>query len=69
MTAKFDGFDLEPDRREPASSAPPTAVLHAVVVLANFENPEAIREWVSRRMVNERHAREEIADISRPVAC
>jgi radical SAM superfamily enzyme YgiQ (UPF0313 family) len=31
----------------------------------------AIREWVSRmdRRVNDRHCREEIADISRPVAC
>jgi radical SAM superfamily enzyme YgiQ (UPF0313 family) len=41
--------------------------------LANFLKIQngAIREWVSRmdRRVNERHAREEIADISRPVAC
>jgi radical SAM superfamily enzyme YgiQ (UPF0313 family) len=31
----------------------------------------AVREWVSRmdRRVNDRHAREEIADFSRPVAC
>jgi anaerobic magnesium-protoporphyrin IX monomethyl ester cyclase len=31
----------------------------------------AVREWVSRmdRRVNDRHSREEIADISRPVAC
>jgi anaerobic magnesium-protoporphyrin IX monomethyl ester cyclase len=41
--------------------------------LANFLKIQntAIREWVSRmdRRVNDRHAREEIADISRPVAC
>jgi radical SAM superfamily enzyme YgiQ (UPF0313 family) len=41
--------------------------------LANFLKIQngAIREWVSRmdRRVNERHAREEIADIARPVAC
>ena len=41
--------------------------------LANFLKIQngAIREWVSRmdRRVNARHAREEIADISRPVAC
>ncbi len=41
--------------------------------LANFLKIQngAIREWVSRmdRRVNERHSREEIADISRPVAC
>jgi anaerobic magnesium-protoporphyrin IX monomethyl ester cyclase len=41
--------------------------------LANFLKIQngAIREWVSRmdRRVNERHAREEIADISRPVTC
>ncbi len=41
--------------------------------LANFLKIQngAIREWVSRmdRRVNERHAREEIADVSRPVAC
>jgi anaerobic magnesium-protoporphyrin IX monomethyl ester cyclase len=41
--------------------------------LANFLKIQngAIREWVDRmdRRVNERHAREEIADISRPVAC
>jgi anaerobic magnesium-protoporphyrin IX monomethyl ester cyclase len=41
--------------------------------LANFLkiHDGAIREWVNRmdRRVNERHAREEIADISRPVAC
>jgi radical SAM superfamily enzyme YgiQ (UPF0313 family) len=41
--------------------------------LANFLEIQngAIREWVSRmdRRVNERHTREEIADISRPVAC
>ncbi len=41
--------------------------------LANFLKIQngAVREWVSRmdRRVNERHAREEIADFSRPVAC
>ncbi len=41
--------------------------------LANFLKIQngAIREWVSRmdRRVNALHAREEIADISRPVAC
>ena len=41
--------------------------------LANFLKIQnaAVREWVSRmdRRVNDRHAREEIADISRPVAC
>jgi len=41
--------------------------------LANFLKIQntAIRDWVSRmdRRVNDRHAREEIADISRPVAC
>jgi radical SAM superfamily enzyme YgiQ (UPF0313 family) len=41
--------------------------------LANFLEIQngAVREWVSRmdRRVNERHTREEIADISRPVAC
>jgi len=41
--------------------------------LANFLKIQngAVREWVSRmdRRVNERHTREEIADISRPVAC
>jgi len=41
--------------------------------LANFLKIQngAVREWVSRmdRRVNERHCREEIADISRPVAC
>jgi radical SAM superfamily enzyme YgiQ (UPF0313 family) len=41
--------------------------------LANFLKIQngAVREWVSRmdRRVNERHSREEIADISRPVAC
>ncbi len=41
--------------------------------LANFlkiQN-QAVRDWVSRmdERVNDRHAREEIADISRPVAC
>jgi hypothetical protein len=31
----------------------------------------AVQEWVNRmdRRVNDRHCREEIADISRPVAC
>jgi len=41
--------------------------------LANFLKIQntAIREWVGRmdRRVNDRHSREEIADISRPVAC
>ena len=41
--------------------------------LANFMKIQntVIREWVSRmdRRVNDRHTREEIADISRPVAC
>src|SRR5437870_893999 len=41
--------------------------------LANFLKIQnrAVRDWVSRmdRRVNERHAREEIADFSRPVAC
>ena len=41
--------------------------------LANFLKIQntVVREWVSRmdRRVNERHAREEIADFSRPVAC
>ncbi|HEY7292336.1 MAG TPA: radical SAM protein [Vicinamibacterales bacterium] len=41
--------------------------------LANFLKIQngAVREWVSRmdRRVSERHTREEIADISRPVAC
>jgi radical SAM superfamily enzyme YgiQ (UPF0313 family) len=41
--------------------------------LANFLKIQntAIREWVSRmdRRVNDRHSREEIADIARPVAC
>src|SRR5919198_3016041 len=41
--------------------------------LANFLKIQntAVREWVSRldRRVNERHNREEIGDISRPVAC
>jgi radical SAM superfamily enzyme YgiQ (UPF0313 family) len=41
--------------------------------LANFLKIKntAVREWVSRmdRRVNDRHSREEIADISRPVAC
>ena len=41
--------------------------------LANFLKIKnsAVREWVSRMdaRVNERHSREEIADISRPVAC
>jgi radical SAM superfamily enzyme YgiQ (UPF0313 family) len=41
--------------------------------LANFLKIQnsAVREWVSRmdRRVNERHSREEIADVSRPVAC
>jgi radical SAM superfamily enzyme YgiQ (UPF0313 family) len=41
--------------------------------LANFLKIQntAIRHWVSRmdRRVNDRHSREEIADISRPVAC
>ncbi|MBI3401124.1 MAG: radical SAM protein [Acidobacteria bacterium] len=41
--------------------------------LANFLKIQntAIRQWVSRmdRRVNDRHSREEIADISRPVAC
>jgi len=41
--------------------------------LANFLKIQntAVREWVSRmdRRVNDRHSREEIADISRPVAC
>jgi anaerobic magnesium-protoporphyrin IX monomethyl ester cyclase len=41
--------------------------------LANFLKIQntAVREWVSRmdRRVNDRHAREEIADFSRPVAC
>jgi radical SAM superfamily enzyme YgiQ (UPF0313 family) len=41
--------------------------------LANFLKIQntAIREWVNRmdQRVNDRHAREEIADISRPVAC
>ncbi len=41
--------------------------------LANFlkiQN-QAVRDWVSRmdERVNERHSREEIADVSRPVAC
>src|SRR6266446_4360019 len=41
--------------------------------LANFLKIQntVVREWVSRmdRRVNDRHTREEIADISRPVAC
>ncbi len=41
--------------------------------LANFLKIQntAIRDWVSRmdQRVNDRHSREEIADISRPVAC
>src|SRR5436190_2327872 len=41
--------------------------------LANFLEIQntAVRDWVSRmdRRVNDRHSREEIADISRPVAC
>jgi radical SAM superfamily enzyme YgiQ (UPF0313 family) len=41
--------------------------------LANFLKIQntAIRDWVSRmdRRVNERHSREEIADIARPVTC
>jgi hypothetical protein len=41
--------------------------------LANFLKIQnrAVRDWVSRmdRRVELRHAREEIADISRPVAC
>src|SRR5947199_451234 len=41
--------------------------------LANFLKIQntPVREWVSRmdRRVNDRHSREEIADISRPVAC
>jgi radical SAM superfamily enzyme YgiQ (UPF0313 family) len=41
--------------------------------LANFLKIQnsAVRDWVSRmdRRVNDRHSREEIADISRPVAC
>src|SRR5438105_2856504 len=41
--------------------------------LANFLKIQntVVREWVSRmdRRVNDRHSREEIADISRPVAC
>jgi anaerobic magnesium-protoporphyrin IX monomethyl ester cyclase len=41
--------------------------------LANFLKIQntAVREWASRmdRRVNDRHAREEIADFSRPVAC
>jgi len=41
--------------------------------LANFLKIQnsAIRDWVTRmdQRVNDRHAREEIADISRPVAC
>jgi len=41
--------------------------------LANFLKIQntSVREWVSRmdRRVNDRHSREEIADISRPVAC
>ena len=41
--------------------------------LANFLKIQntAVREWVSRmdRRVNDRHSREEIGDISRPVAC
>jgi anaerobic magnesium-protoporphyrin IX monomethyl ester cyclase len=41
--------------------------------LANFLKIQntAVRKWVSRmdRRVNDRHSREEIADISRPVAC
>ena len=41
--------------------------------LANFLEIQngAVREWVGRmdRRVNARHAREEIADFSRPLAC
>jgi len=41
--------------------------------LANFLKIQnrSVREWVSRmdQRVNDRHSREEIADISRPVAC
>jgi anaerobic magnesium-protoporphyrin IX monomethyl ester cyclase len=41
--------------------------------LANFLEIQnsAVRDWVSRmdERVNERHSREEIADVSRPVAC
>src|SRR5204862_1852005 len=41
--------------------------------LANFLKIQnkAVRDWVSRmdERVNDRHSREEIADISRPVAC
>jgi anaerobic magnesium-protoporphyrin IX monomethyl ester cyclase len=41
--------------------------------LANFLKIQntAVRQWVTRmdRRVNDRHSREEIADISRPVAC
>jgi len=41
--------------------------------LANFLKIQnsAVRDWVSRmdERVNDRHSREEIADVSRPVAC
>jgi len=77
---KFDGFT--PTFRHPNLSGRELKFLLGAAYkrfyvrpsyLANFLKIQnsAVRQWVSRmdRRVNERHSREEIADVSRPVAC
>src|SRR5713101_5114580 len=77
---KFDGYT--PTFRHPNLTDPELRFLLGAAYtrfymrpscLANFLKIQntAVREWVSRldRRVNDRHAREEIADFSRPVAC
>jgi radical SAM superfamily enzyme YgiQ (UPF0313 family) len=77
---KFDGYT--PTFRHPNLSARELRYLLGAAYkryymrpsyLANFLKIQntVIRDWVSRmdRRVNDRHAREEIADFSRPVAC
>ena len=77
---KFDGYTptfAHPEPDGPRAAVPARrgiqALLHAAVVPRELpEDPEpGVRDWVSRmdRRVNDRHTREEIADISRPVAC
>jgi radical SAM superfamily enzyme YgiQ (UPF0313 family) len=77
---KFDGFT--PTFKHPNLTEPELRFLLGAAYkrfymrpsyLANFLKIQngAIREWVSRmdRRVSARHSREEIADVSRPVAC
>jgi anaerobic magnesium-protoporphyrin IX monomethyl ester cyclase len=77
---KFDGYT--PTFHHPNLSGPELRYLLGAAYkrfymrpsyLANFLKIQnrAVRDWVSRmdRRVNDRHSREEIGDVSRPVAC